>query len=192
MRPFSSAALLLLSVTPIHAHARDAGVELAVRGGVGVVSSNATAMDRLVPLWAEVGYRIDQRVVVGGYFQYGVGRAQIQGLCTAGAGPSCSGHDLRAGAEVMVRPLPEGRVSPWVGVGAGYVSYNATGEIRQSQLGLNVLVAPVAFSTHAIEAMIQGGVDAHIGAVVLVGPYCALFTAKGGALEGGIRLTFAP
>jgi hypothetical protein len=148
-------------------------------------------MDRLVPLWAEVGYRVDQRVVVGGYVQYGFGRAQIQGLCIAGAGAECSGHALRAGAEALVRPLPDAGLSPWLGVGIGYVTYSATAELRTAQPGLSVM-APLTVSTSAIEAVIQGGVDARIGAVVWLGPYCALFTARGGAFEGGIRLTFAP
>lgn len=83
-----------------------------------------------VPLWLDVGVRLQERFFVGGYVQYGIGilPKDVSDACdtlqteveAAGGSSTCKGFDTRLGAEFLYHLMPSGDVDPWLGVGIGY------------------------------------------------------------------------
>jgi len=125
---------------PAHAQAKDSGFSLAARVGYGFpmgnVASDSTATLALtddfsgeVPLWLDVGYRFGRSFFVGAYFQYSFAfvksstafvASQVgQAVCEL-PGVSCSGSDVRLGAELHYIFSPEASFQPWAGIGFGY------------------------------------------------------------------------
>jgi hypothetical protein len=194
MRRLVHLAFLALALSP-GAVTADAGPELAVRGGWGVTSDHAL-VDRFVPIWAELGYRLDSRVILSAYVEYGFGRARnFLGLCPSGGGADCSGGVFRVGGEVLLHPWPEARLSPWAAVGAGWARYSATASASVPAAGTAgqttiTVVAPSA-TQRGYEAALQLGADVRLGSGLSAGPYAAYFTGAGGAFEGGLRLSYA-
>jgi hypothetical protein len=98
-------------------------------GGNTDFSKTATGM---VPFLGELGYRLDERWYVGGYFQLGIlgTAADLCNTATAsnnagganGGSKGCSstGTDIRFGAFVRYTIKRGAKVSPWVGVSSGY------------------------------------------------------------------------
>ena len=74
----------------------------------------------MVPLWFDVGYRINPAVYVGGFFQYGFAFYNKDHNAVCNQGISCSAHDISFGANLHYHILPEGSFDPWVGAGLGY------------------------------------------------------------------------
>jgi hypothetical protein len=104
------------------------GVELGVRtgyslpfgkGGADATRDLKEGIAGAIPLWLDLGYRINPQFMVGGYFLYGFGFLgdYIDQLCS---NADCSTHDIRAGAQLQFHAMPRGPSDPWVGVGVGY------------------------------------------------------------------------
>jgi len=72
----------------------------------------------LLPLWLDVGYRLNRNVLIGAYFQYGFFFVSSS-FCRPPL-ESCSGHDIRTGAQAHFHLRPEASVDPWLGAGLGY------------------------------------------------------------------------
>jgi len=73
----------------------------------------------MVPLFADVGYRINPALYVGAFFQYGFAFVNDDNsACTQGL--SCSAHDIAVGANLHYHILPNAPFDPWVGAGLGY------------------------------------------------------------------------
>jgi hypothetical protein len=85
-------------------------------------TTNLSAVDsNLIPVWIDVGVRLlDEHLFLGAYGQYGIATiaSGANTVCTLGT-ESCSGHEIRAGVEVLWHFLPHG-IDPWIGVGAGH------------------------------------------------------------------------
>lgn len=99
--------------------------------GVTDVSRYAAGM---VPLWADIGYRIDEHWYVGGYFQLGV-LSTAGDFCTRSAGQAActsSGTNLRFGAMAKYTFKPQAKVSPWIGLSAGYEIMNISRTVGKS------------------------------------------------------------
>ncbi len=118
-------------------------------GKVGVPANGAavnTSKDNLpdgitgmVPIWLDVGYRVNPSIYVGGFFQYGfafINKDNNQG-CNQGA--SCSAHDVAFGANLHYHILPAAQFDPWIGAGLGYeiLSASVSGTILGQPLQLD-------------------------------------------------------
>ena len=99
---------------PMGSIAKDASLQ-----GATDLAKTAAGM---LPLWADMGYRIDRHWYVGGYFQLGI-VSTAGDLCKrVGGGNPCtsSGTDLRFGGLVRYTFKPDAKLSPWVGASSGY------------------------------------------------------------------------
>jgi hypothetical protein len=110
--------------------APNGGLEFGLRVGYSVPLGNITgaANDSLsntvsnrIPLWFDLGYRVNPALMVGAYFIYGITSINTSNLpgCTM-SGVSCSANDVEVGAELHYHLLPDRKFDPWLGVGAGY------------------------------------------------------------------------
>jgi outer membrane protein W len=98
------------------------GTVSTTNGSVSSTSTDKVADDisGMVPIWLDVGYRVNPAVYVGAFFQYGFASVNKDHNPTCSQGFSCSAHDIAFGANVHYHILPEGQFDPWVGAGLGY------------------------------------------------------------------------
>src|SRR5260370_23228545 len=71
----------------------------------------------MIPIWLDVGYRLNPNIFIGGFFQYGFG---IVNKDTHPACGSCATHDIAFGADVHYHIMPPAPFDPWVGPGTGH------------------------------------------------------------------------
>ncbi|MGZ3474921.1 MAG: hypothetical protein ACXWUG_11955, partial [Polyangiales bacterium] len=117
--------------------AKEGGIELGLRTGFGIPLGKSSESDNpaassdagklssgitgQIPIWLDVGYRINPNIYAGVYFQYGIILAKKgtdPGNCPDAA--SCSGSDMRFGVNAQYHLMPDQSFDPWVGVGIGY------------------------------------------------------------------------
>jgi hypothetical protein len=181
-----------------NAHAQ-AQFELGARLGYGLPfgaldatppggSDSSERMRRLlvgqVPLWLDVGVRLQQQFFIGGYVQYGIGilPKSVSDACNTlqsdaaavGGSSTCKGFDTRLGAEFLYHLMPAGEVDPWLGVGIGYewagqsFGFDAQGQSYD-----------VSVSAHGFEFVnLQAGVDIPATETVGIGPFLMLTLAE--------------
>ncbi|HEX9400323.1 MAG TPA: hypothetical protein VF912_09460 [Anaeromyxobacter sp.] len=193
--------LLVLATLPGAPVARAAAPEvpttgplLAVRAGVGVpqggISRGAPdvrdVVARKVPLGFELGYRLSRRV--WGELQFEIAPAwAASSLCAAGT--SCSASQVRFGLALQLRLLPDRRVDPWVGLGAGVEVLNAEGLDAAT-------AARTEWSWAGLELpFIEAGLDVAVSRQVGVGPWASVgfgrFTSESVRPEGGTTVSGA-
>lgn len=115
------------------------------------------------PAQLDVGYFMDSRLYVGGFFQYGL--MMFGQECPDIA--DCSASQLRFGLNAAYSFTPEGKLSPWMGLGIGYEMLNSN--VSSTIEGITFKVGQ---SLRGFEfANLQGGVDFRIGKSLWVGPY---------------------
>jgi hypothetical protein len=151
----------------------ESGIIVGVRGGYGIPFGDAQAevgldevLDSTFPAWVEVGARRG-RLFFGLYYQYALAK---EAACDPG--DSCSGWMMRAGAELLYTLAPEKQVSPWLGVGMGWVGIqlkNGGGTTRAD-----------AFEF----ANLQYGIDWKVTPAFVVGPYGTVSFARFGSVDG--------
>ena len=152
------------------------GVDLGVRAGyavpVGEVAEGFAASDFIagqVPLWLDVGGRIERHLVIGGYFSWGVGIAggRISSSCDS-TGSSCTLRDLRYGAQVSWHASPGERSDFWFGLGLGLESL---GLETQASSGFD---AHESLSLVGLELpRLELGVDVPLSKYFVAGPFFA-------------------
>lgn len=154
------------------------GLRLAYGSPMGDAMSGAALGDvygSAVPLWLELGKNIRPDLFVGVYGQYGF--AQLSDFrCPSGAGLSCGGRTVRAGAEVVYRLQRGGGFAPWVGAGFGYewASFeisNQNERLSQSLSGFELL-------------NLQVGGDFRAAPKFAVGPFAAVSFGRYGTVTG--------
>jgi hypothetical protein len=74
----------------------------------------------MIPIWLDVGYRVNPSIYVGGFFQYGFAFVNKDTRQECSQGNSCSAHDIAFGANVHYHILPAAPFDPWLGAGLGY------------------------------------------------------------------------
>jgi outer membrane protein W len=74
----------------------------------------------MVPLWFDVGYRLNPALYLGAFFQYGFAFVNKDNVTGCDQGISCSAHDISFGANLHYHILPDAPFDPWLGVGFGY------------------------------------------------------------------------
>ena len=152
------------------------GPSLGLRAGYGVpFGSTAQGYDLkgnlggLIPLWLDVGYRLNPNIFLGGFFQFGFG------LSPEGCGGSinCSQNDMRFGLQAHYHFLPAKIYDPWIGIGAGYEIF------RQSVSGN--LFGPFSGSGSASGfefGNVQAGLDLKISKGFTLGPFATFTLAQ--------------
>lgn len=115
------------------------------------------------PAQLDVGYFIDSRLYVGGFFQYGL--MMFGQECPSIA--DCSASQLRFGLNAAYSFKPEGKLNPWMGLGIGYemLSVNVSSTFEGVTFKVGQSLRGFEF------ANLQGGVDFRIGKSLWVGPY---------------------
>lgn len=164
---------------PFVAFAQDgatSGVSFGLRAAYAIPLGNAgenfaqsDVIRGMVPVWLDVGYRVNPRVYLGGFFQYGIG------IAPSGCDPpvKCSSiSDLRFGLNVHYHFQPNrGSVDPWAGIGIGYEIING-----------NLLVPPYLsehLSARGFEFVnAQFGADFPLSPSLAVGPWLGLTFAQ--------------
>jgi hypothetical protein len=89
-------------------------------GGAATPSASLPAhVQGMIPVQLDAGYRINPNLLVGVFFQYGVGlvNKDRQEMCSR---LNCSAHDVSFGAQTHYHFLPEASLDPWIGGGLGY------------------------------------------------------------------------
>jgi len=81
-----------------------------------------------VPIWLDLGYRVNAHLYLGLFGSYGFGLAPTD-LCK---GITCSVSDIRFGLNAHWHFLPDGTFDPWVGLGIGYEILGLSAEQTQA------------------------------------------------------------
>jgi hypothetical protein len=115
----------------------------------------------MFPIIADVGYRVNRRFYVGGYFQFAF-LTTSGDLCNGAASCSSTGSDLRFGALVRYNFSPDARFDPWIGAGTGYEIMNLS--ITSGPSTTNASVRGFEF------ANLQIGGDFHVLPELAIGP----------------------
>jgi hypothetical protein len=181
MRAWTKAMFLVTALWATAARADDGwtgGVRLAYAGAMGDAFSDKPLGDlygSAIPVWIELGRNVRPNLFVGVYGQYGF--AQISDVaCPSGAGLSCSGRTIRAGAEVVYRLSSAAGLVPWVGAGVGYewasFQLSSDGErLRRSMSGFELL-------------NLQVGGDVRAAPRLKAGPFVGVSFARFGSVKG--------
>lgn len=169
-----TAVLGLAFVSP--AQAQDGRLSVGVRGSLGVPFGEARGgtdlkdvTTRAVPVQVDVDYRIGEGWSAGVYVFYGpvtVADATRRQLAASGLS-SIGGHrQQRVGVQLTRKFRPAARMSPWVGVAAGYDwtryawAKRATGE--ETEIGVS-----------GFEATLQAGASYKVTPRLAIGPFAA-------------------
>ena len=93
----------------------------AVGGGTGGSGDLSKVYNGVIPIWVDAGYRLNPNMMIGAFFQYGIGLVNTSNApeCKT-PGVSCSGNDLKFGAQFHYHLMPEQTIDPWGGIGIGY------------------------------------------------------------------------
>ncbi len=173
----SIALSLLLSavVLAAPAHAAMPGCNLAIRAAYGIPLGDATGTTELkdltsggVPVQIEANHRFSPSWEAGAYFGYGLTRIadRAKADLTAQGATDVSGHRMqRVGIQGIYHILPQAKLAPWVGVGAGY------GWTRYAQATLGGKDTEVGFG--GFEAMVQAGAAMRVSSKLAVGPFAS-------------------
>jgi len=178
----SVAAAAAVALAPSPAVATEGpGLELGVRTGyafsAGRIGAPANGTDRdlgdfvsaQVPLWLDVGYRINGALYLGGYFQYGFGvvNDDRQGVCR-NDNVDCSASDIRLGVMGRYALGSLGQATPWVGLGFGYEWTKFS--VHESVLGTDTDATSSGFEI----ANLQLGLDFPLTSRLLVAPFLSV------------------
>jgi len=160
------------------ARAQTPGIELGLRLGYGVALGSAVPGSDLakniageVPLWADLGYRLNSKWMIGAYGLYGFGfsTGDEERLCET-YHVDCSLHDLRLGAQVQYHLMPLAKLDPWLGLGLGYEWLIANG--ASGGRSASATLRGWEFVN------LQGGLDWVVGAGFALGPFVSLSFAQ--------------
>ncbi|HVR18229.1 MAG TPA: hypothetical protein VMS65_00990 [Polyangiaceae bacterium] len=148
--------------------------------------SSATAGQ--IPLWLDIGARIQEKVFVGGYFSYGFGflGGDLADACddadaaaaAQGASVSCSTSDMRLGAQGLYHfgPLNEGHA--WLGGGIGYEWWKFGQSVEAGGQEQSI-----TFTADGFEFLnVQVGGDFPVAKGFAVGPFLAFTLAQFGTV----------
>jgi len=131
------------------------------------------AVKGMIPIWLDVGYRINPALYVGAFFQYGFGLVNKDSADAAicNQGGSCSAHDISFGANLHYHLLPDGPIDPWLGAGLGYefltASESGTATILNQRVNIDGSATLKGFQFLVLEA----GGDFKATPALAVGPF---------------------
>jgi hypothetical protein len=163
----------------------ESGFTMAFRLGYGLPLgdfASGVGMDQFlggkVPLWVDLGYRIDRSMFIGAYFQYAFGTAAgtYQQLCDA-TSTDCSPSIMRIGVEFLYKFAPDASFAPWAGIGLGYenVTFSESGPLGTGSTDAS-----------GFEFLnLQLGGDFRVSPSFGLGPYLAFSMAQYSSVAGG-------
>lgn len=141
-----AASAVLFTGNSARADATPTGIEVGLRSGYalplgdiqgapsgGQAPALGDTFSGMIPIWVDAGYRLNPNMMIGGFFQYGIGMintSKATGCSTSGV--SCSGSDMMFGVQFHYHLMPDQTIDPWAGIGVGYeiasVSESAGGQ----------------------------------------------------------------
>lgn len=129
----------------------------------------------MVPIWIDVGYRVNPAIYVGGFFQYGFGFVNKDNSTACNQGISCSAHDIALGANIHYHIQPAAQFDPWIGAGLGYeilgVSESGTATAQVGTQAISITVDDSG-STKGFQFLIlEAGGDFTPAPDFVVGPF---------------------
>lgn len=166
--------VFLALVTHAQGAAAQGGFEGGLRLGYAVPLGEISDGDDLndgisgqIPLWLDLGYRLDRHWFIGVYAQYGFGFAGgvIDDACDAAdafADVSCTASDIRLGIQAHYHFLnAASSLDPWLGVGLGYewLSFGVDGnnaEVTITGSGFEFLNLQFGLDFKAAEHLVFG------------------------------------
>jgi hypothetical protein len=149
----------------------DVGLQIGLRSGYALPfgkpydspDTMRADLHGVVPIWIDVGYRLDPSIYVGAYGAYGFGMVVHSAETRCIGDASCSAYDIRVGVNAQYHLRPKTTVDPWVGLGFGYEWFNKKG----SSLGIEFSQALRGFELLGL----QVGADFEIDPSVKLGPF---------------------
>lgn len=167
-------------VAPSAAMAKDSGFEAGARLGYGIPMGKIADEEDSdfkdwtsgqIPLWVDLGYRINPNIFVGGYLSYGFASVGdgLDEVCDQD-GIDCSASSMRLGAQLQYHFMPAESTDAWAGLGIGW---------ENSSLSAEAMGQEITISTSGFEfAMLQGGVDFRVHDAVALGPFVGFTMAQ--------------
>ena len=173
------AAALLAASTARAAEPSQSGIEIGARTGYAFAAGNRGAppngtdsdlgdyVTGQIPLWLDIGYRLNRAFYLGGFFQYGFGivNDDRQDVCR-NASVNCSASDVRLGVMGRYHFPTVSQFRPWVGLGFGYEW--GTFSLNQSLIGSSNTDSTWSGFEFA---NLQFGADYHVTPQVAVAPF---------------------
>ena len=156
----------------------DKGFEAGARLGYGIPLGEmaegvdlSDGIDGQIPIWLDVGYRPIEALMIGLYFQYGIGLIDNEACDIDGV--DCSGSDIRFGLQAHYHISPEEQLDPWVGLGIGYEWLNR---------GVEAMGTEVSSTLHGFEFLnLQAGLDIAVAEHVKLGPFLSFSLGQYGS-----------
>ena len=181
---FAAGAAQAQAPAPPPAPVKESGFTMALRVGYALPMGDFVSgggMDQFlggaVPLWVDLGYRINRSMFVGAYFQYAFGStAGVYKDTCAAVGADCTPSITRIGAEFLYRFSPDASFIPWGGIGLGY----ETVTFNESFAGMSGSSSASGFEF----LNLQLGGDFKVSPSFALGPYVALSIASYTSIEG--------
>jgi len=125
----------------------------------------------MVPLWFDVGYRLNPSLYLGAFFQYGFAFVKEDNGNGCGQGFSCSAHDISFGANLHYHILPDATFDPWVGAGFGYEFLTASSS-GSASLGAQTLTFDGSTTLKGFQFLVlEAGGDFKATPALAVGPF---------------------
>lgn len=170
-----SGCLLIAKPQPAFAKDHRSGFEASLRLGYGLpfgeLRQNSDLNDVIggqIPLWLDVGYRLNPALFLGAYVQYGFGFVgdAIDEACDESDEVDCSATDIRLGLQLHYHLAPQSTANPWVGIGVGY---------EWMSLGLEAEGQEAVFTSSGFEFFnLQMGLDFRVARHLFTGPFVSL------------------
>jgi len=137
------------------------GPELGARAGYATGFGRVEPSKRLqhtvagaVPLWLDVGFRINRRWLVGGYGHYGLALASATSQTRC---PDCQHTWVRYGVQAQYRFYDAGRRNMWLGLGTGREVLNTSideyEESSRSIRGWEIINLQLGSEIHVVEGL---------------------------------------
>lgn len=166
--------LVAVAVALLTPAAARAGFTLGARAAWAIPGGDITEgiklsdqIDGQVPIWFDLGWSFDHRLMLGVYFRYAANVRDSDAIGTCDfLDADCGGYGLGAGAQLQWRLA--GIAGPWLGAFGGF-------EALSFEARLGDRVADQAFRGWEVGG--QGGIDFAWGPIVL-GPYAAVGAAR--------------
>ncbi len=177
-------AALLAASTARAAEPAQSGIEIGARTGYAFAAGNRGAPPNQtdqpvgdyvagqVPLWLDVGYRLNADVYLGGFFQYGFGivNDDRQDGCR-NENVDCSASDVRLGVMGRYHLPAVSQLSPWLGFGVGYEWGKFSLNTNLPVLGSNNIDSTWSGFEFA---NLQVGADYHVAQKVALAPFVSV------------------
>lgn len=184
LRPlwFSVVAALALGAFSEPSTARaQTGIEAGVRLGYGIPLGEAAKDSDLgdgisgqIPIWLDLGYRPIDALMIGLYFQYGIGMigSSFDDVCDVD-GVDCSASDIRLGVQAHYHISPTEQLDPWIGLGIGY---------EWASISAEGMGAEITTTFDGFEFLnLQGGLDISVAEHVKIGPFLSFSLGQYGS-----------